>query len=309
MRYFLSKFIYYLLILLGIILFSFVLFHIVPSDPARTILGPYAGEEQVREFRAKLGLDQPYYLQLWHYLERVTVLDFGSSFVDQRKVGPEILARLQITGGLLLLTLLITGLYVAGSLFVFYFPTLRTATDVLDFSMSSLPIFFSGVVVALVSFYFSPISHFSGTLQTFNDWVYLFPPAFVLSFYPMAILSGVLKKELELVLCSLYITTERAWGFSEPTILFRYALRNALLPFLSSLSNILPMLLTGAFIIEIIFSIPGVGTVMLKSIMEQDFPMLEGIIIANGIYFVAMNIAFECLYTVVDPRLLRASNT
>jgi ABC-type dipeptide/oligopeptide/nickel transport system permease component len=242
-------------------------------------------------------------------VEDVAVLNFGSSFIDRRRVGPEIWSRLQITGGLLLLTLLMTGAYVLGSIFVFSFPFLRKTTDLVDFSISSLPIFFTGVLVALVSYYFSSVSHFSGTLRTLDDWIYLVPPAMVLSFYPMAILSGVLKKELNLVLRSSYITAEKAWGFSEPKILFGYALRNAILPFLSSLSNILPMLLTGAFIVEIIFSVPGIGSLLLKSITEQDFPMLEGIIIINGVYFVLLNFVFECLYSLVDPRVLTASST
>jgi peptide/nickel transport system permease protein len=174
--------------------------------------------------------------------------------------------------------------------------------------MSSLPIFFSGIIVVLLTLYFYPVTSFSGRLSSLDDILYLIPPALVLSFYPMAILSGILKEEMSSVLQSQYITSGKSWGFSNLIILFKFALRNTIIPLLSALSNILPIMLTGAFIVEIIFSIPGIGSILVRSILEQDFPMLECTVIINGAFFVLVNLAFEFLYPVVDPRIAENSN-
>ena len=303
--YLFKRFSYYLSIFLGIIFFSFVLFHVIPADPARTILGPYAGQDQVDRLRQKLGLDRPLPVQLGQYFKNVLTLDFGYSYIDDRNVFNEVENRFKITLSLIAISMTIVFAYLFLVILSFVSPLLQKLTDVLDFLMSSLPVFFSAVIVAIAALYFSPVTSFSGNITSTDDLLYLIPPAFVLGLYPMSILSGILKKEMSSVLKSPYIMAGKSWGFSEISILFRYALRNTLIPILSALSNILPMLLTGAFIVEIIFSIPGIGSILIKSIMDQDFPMLECTVIVNGAFFVLVNLVFEYLYPLVDARLIK----
>jgi ABC-type dipeptide/oligopeptide/nickel transport system permease component len=198
--------------------------------------------------------------------------------------------------------------YLFAIILSFLFPYFQRLSDFFDFLMSSLPVFFSGIIIALLTLYFYPVTTFSGNLSSWADFLYLIPPALVLSFYPMAILSGILKEEMSSVLQSPYITAGKSWGFSDIAILLRYALKNTLTPILSTLSNILPVLLTGAFIVEIIFSIPGIGSILVKSILEQDFPMLECTVIVNGAFFVLVNLGFEFLYPIVDPRIVKEGN-
>jgi peptide/nickel transport system permease protein len=306
--YFLIRLCYYLSIFLGIIFFSFILFHIVPSDPARIVLGPNANQQQVDQLRTKLGLDRPLHVQFAQYFERIAMLDFGHSYVDNRNVFHEVSARLGITLSLIAITMIIVMIYLLGIILSFIFPRLQKGTNAVDFLMSSFPVFFSGIIVALFTIYFYPMPSFSGKLNSVGDILYLIAPALVLGFYPMAILAEILKKEMSSVLKSLYITAEKAWGFSEFLILFKYALKNTLIPILSALSNILPVLLTGAFIVEVIFSIPGIGSILIKSILERDFPMLECTVIVNGAFFVFINLIFEYLYPLVDPRVVKGSD-
>jgi peptide/nickel transport system permease protein len=301
--YFTTRFFYYSSIFIGIIIFSFALFHIIPSDPARVILGPNAEEGQVNQLREKLGLNEPVYVQLGLYFRNVAKLDFGHSYVDERNVFKEVWNRFKITLSLITICLILIFLYLA-IVIVSLITPLRRWTDPFDFLISSLPIFFSGIIIALLSIHFYPISSFSGTFS-FDDFIYLIPPALVLAFYPMAILSGILKKELSSVLSSPYIVAGRAWGFSELILLSKYALRNTIIPTLSALSNILPMFLTGAFIIEIIFSIPGIGRLLISAILNRDFPMLECTVIINGAFFVLINLVFEYIYPLLDPRVVR----
>ena len=305
--YLLSRFAYYTSIFIGIILFSFILFHIIPSDPARTILGPNAGQTQVEQLQEKLGLNKPLYLQLGCYLRSVATLDFGYSYVDNRNVFNEVSKRLKVTLAVIAISMIIVLFYLFLVILSFNSHQLQKFSNMLDFLMSSLPVFFSGVIVAILALYFYPVTSFSGNLSSLNDIIYLIPPALVLSFYPMAILSGILKEQMSSVMQSSYITAAKSWGFSDIIILCKYALKNILTPILSALSNILPMLLTGAFIVEIIFSIPGIGSILIKSILEQDFPMLECTVIVNGAFFVIVNLVFESLYPIVDPRISKDS--
>lgn len=303
--YFLTRLLYYLSIFLGIIIFSFILFHIVPSDPARIILGPNADQQQVNQLRERLGLNEPLYVQFVSYLENVAMFNFGHSYVDNRNVFQEVIKRFQITLSLMGVTVIILFLYLLTVVFSFLVPGLRRCQDLIEFLMSSLPIFFSGIIVALFVVYFYPVTFFSGKLSSWSNIFYLMPPALVLSFYPMAILSKILKEEMSSVLLSSFVIAEKSWGFSDVVILYRYALKNVLIPVLSALSNILPVLLTGAFIVEIIFTIPGIGSLLIKSILERDFPMLECTVIINGAFFVIVNLGFEYLYPAVDPRIIR----
>lgn len=304
-RYLLPRLAYYLSIFLGIIFFSFILFHIIPSDPARAILGPNAEQSQVESLRQKLGLDKPLYVQIIRYLVNVAAMNFGHSYVDDRGVFQEVASRLKITLSLVAISMVITFAYIFLVIVSFLFPPFMKSSNMLDFLMSSMPVFFSGIIVAILTLYFYPFTSFSGKLGSLDDILYLIPPGVVLSFYPMAILSGILKEEMTSVLKSLYIIAGRSWGFSDMFILFRYALKNTLVPLLSTLSNILPMLLTGAFIVEIIFSIPAIGSLLVKSILERDFPMIECIVIINGAFFVLVNLAFEVIYPLVNPGIVK----
>ena len=111
--YTLSRFTYYLSLFLGIILLSFILFHVVPSDPTRVILGPNADQEQVKALRQKLGIDQPLYIQLFRYLSNVSKLEFGHSYVDRRNVLSEVMSRIKITLTLTAISLLFILLYLS----------------------------------------------------------------------------------------------------------------------------------------------------------------------------------------------------
>ena len=167
----------------------------------------------------------------------------------------------------------------------------------------STPTFFSGIIIAILAFSFYPYTVFSGYLNTVDDFLYMIPPAIVLAIYPMAILAKILKQEIQKINNSDFITHARAQGLSEIKIRFRYVLRNVSIPFLAAFSNQLPMLFTSAFIVEVLFSLPGMGSLLIKSILQKDFPTLEGVVILNGMLFIVTNLIFEFIYPIIDPRI------
>nr|VFJ55784.1 MAG: peptide/nickel transport system permease protein [Candidatus Kentron sp. FW] len=302
MTYLLQRSIYYLSLSFGIILLSFVLFHAVPTDPARIMLGPNAEEAQVDALRSELGLDRPLSIQFATYLRNVAGLDFGTSFVDGRAVRVEVGKKLTVTLVLILASLILTLAYVVISIGTGILGIWKL-TAFANFLWVSLPTMFSALLIAILSAYYYPFTTFSGTFSRFSDYLYLLPPAFILALYPMAVLSRIARAEMVRIDQSQFVIAARAKGLTESAVFRRHTLRNILIPFLAALSNQIPILFTSTFIVEIIFSIPGIGSLLVRSLLQRDFPMLEGIVIVNGLVIIVAYMLFEFIYPLVDPRV------
>jgi peptide/nickel transport system permease protein len=298
--FFFKKSIMYCSLIFSVILFSFLMFHAVPSDPARLILGPNASTVQVSALQKELGLDKPLHVQFADYVIDIFKLNFGRSFIDNRPVWLEVSGKFRVSLFLVIVSMIITVIY---SLFAIHM--LYKAKDIRNFNffLISTPTFFSGLFIALMSIKFFPFSSFNGQFNSYKDFLFFIPPAFALATYPMGVLTNILVKELKVSLASKYILAAKAYGISGTSIYYKYALKNAIIPYFAALSNQLPALFTGAFILEIIFSIPGAGSLLVKSIFARDFPMMEGIIIINGTVFIIINLFFETVYPLIDPRI------
>jgi len=300
-----QRIIYYGGIFLAIVLACFILFHMIPADPARTILGPNAGEAQVRALQVKMGLDQPLYRQVLHAVNQAVTFEFGTSHVDGRDIRDAIVSRIKTTGLLTGISLCMVGMYLIFVFMTFSTPLVQLGRG-FDFLASSVPVFFSGILVAILTVRFYPVTSFSGE-RFFEDGLYLLPPALVLALYPMAILSKILLQEYENQKNALYVMSGSALGFSPCFIRFKALGKNLLVPLLSAFSSLFPMYITGAFIVEIIFSIPGISSLIVSAIMQQDFPMLKAAIVVNGLVFAVVNLGVECLYPLIDPRILKGN--
>jgi peptide/nickel transport system permease protein len=281
---------------------SFLLFHVVPTDPARSLLGPQVSEEQVNQLRKSLGLDQSLFTQATQYTKAAINLDFGRSFTDGRLVSAELVKKLPTTLALILMAGLLSLCYAFVSLFMLarghgYFLSL------FNFSISTLPTLFVAVLIALISLRFYPYTSYAANLGDFENWMALLPPALVLALFPMATLSRIVQSNTSDLLSSQFILAARARGLSETRIYFKHVLRNLFLPIVAVFSNVLPQLFTAAFIVEIVFSLPGIGSLLVKSILQQDFPMLEGIVLANAIVVTVAYIISDALYPLIDPRI------
>lgn len=302
MMYVLQRGGYFISLWFGIVLFSFVLFHAAPTDPARVMLGPNAEEAQVSALREKLGLDKPLSTQFASYLGKISTFDFGSSFVDGRSISAEVWGKLSITLALIALSLILALAYVVATSAI-EIAGFRKVGDFIDFIWVILPTMFSGLIVALLAAYYYPFNTFTGTLSGISNFLYLLPPAFVLALYPMAILSRIFKEDMRRINRSQFVLAARSRGLSKWEVLRKHVLKNALIPFLAALTNQIPILFTSTFIVEIIFSIPGIGSLLIKSLLQRDFPMLEGIVIFNGSVVILVYLLFELAYPLIDPRI------
>ena len=297
------RLLYYFSIWFSIAAASFFLFHVVPSDPVRTMLGPNASEIQVETVRHELGLDRPIHRQFQHYIQHVAALDFGKSYVDGRSVGGELGKRFQVSLSLAAVSILIIFFYLVLLSVLALMGIGARFSELSDFLCVSLPTLFAGFVIALTSIKYYPYTRFSGEMGSLADWLFLFPPAFVLSLYPMGILGRILRKQFSELRQSRYVLSAQALGLSRSLIWRRYILRNAYVPLLAAFGNQIPFLVSSTFIVELIFSVPGIGALLLRSVLERDLPMLEGIVISTSIVVLLVSCALEVLYPKADPRI------
>ena len=302
MKNLLSRLTYSLTLWVAVIAATFMLFHLIPTDPARTLLGPNASEEQVAGVRQRLGLDKSLPQQFLHFVGHAASIDFGISFVDSRPVGPEVLHKMAITTILAALALVFVAVYLVIIAILQWSGMWVQLGEACDFLLVSMPTLFSAAIVALVAVVYYPFTRFSGFLNSLTDFLFLLPPAFVLALYPMGILGRILRSQMRQNTDAEYVLAARSLGLASGTI-FHYVLRNSLVPLLAAFGNQLPLLLTSTFIVEIVFSVPGIGTLLLKSVLERDLPMLEGIVVVTSLLTLSITLALETIYPLIDPRI------
>jgi peptide/nickel transport system permease protein len=291
-------------------LLVFVVVRILPGDPALIILGLEANPETVARVRQALGLDQPIPVQYAQWVGQALRGDLGRSIQYDLPVGTLILSRLAVT---LPLTLLAAGFMVAAAipLGVFAATRHRRWGDYLTMTLSQLgvavPGFWAGLLLILL------FSVRLGWVQSggFDGWgAGLWPglrslllPAIALGLFQFAVLARTTRSALLEVLREEYVKTARAKGVAERAVLFRHALRNALIPIVTVAGIQLGQLLAGSIILESVFYLPGLGRLTLAAISARDLPVVQGVVLFVASMIVIVNAAVDILYGVLDPRI------
>jgi len=307
-------------LLVGISLISFVVIHLAPGKPTDLAidLNP-AVTKEVKERMEKLyGLDQPLYVQYLDWLKRIVRLDFGTSFsADGRPVSDKILERLPITVGINLLSLvLILGIALPLGIFSAARPhsLFDQATTVFVFVGFATPTFWLALLLMIlfgVNLGWLPISGLKSydydQLTFFWQMVdrarHLILPVLLSAFGGLAGMSRYMRANMLEVIRQDYITTARAKGLSESRVLFKHALRNALLPVVTLLGLSLPGLIGGSVIFESIFAIPGLGQLFYQAVMSRDYPLVMGGLVIGAVLTLLGNLLADLAYAAVDPRI------
>lgn len=305
-RYALRRVAYHASLLAGVLATTFVLFQVVPSDPARVILGPNASEAEVSALREQLGLHAPLAERFASFLGSGLGLDFGRSYVDERLVWPEVRQRAAVSATLVGMSAFLTFGYLALCLHVG--DVGRRVRAALELAAVALPTMFSGVVVALAAARWTGLPAFSGRLDSPSDLVALLLPAFVLGLFPMATLSRILDQETTRLRSAPFTIAARAVGYSWRRLRWTRFSRNAAVPVLATFGTLLPMLFSGAFVIEVLFSVPGTGSLIAKSVLARDLPMLQGVVVVNGLLVISVHLVLELLFPLLDPRMASAES-
>lgn len=285
-----------------IVTMVFMLVHVVPGDPVQQMLGQGARAQDLQQLRHALGLDLPVPVQYEHYVAGVLHGNFGESFRFQQPVARVVLQHFPATIELAFVSLLVC-LAISIPAGVWAAHRRGTSADhavgVFTLLGLSVPNFALGPVLILI---FSvllgwlPVSGRGGL-------GHLVLPAITLGAALAAILTRMVRTSVIEELSSDYVRTARAKGISEPAVLFRHALRNALIPILTVLGLQFGALLAGTIVTETIFSWPGIGRLTVQAIEARDYPLLQGCFLLIAFSYVAVNLLTDVVYVFVDPRV------
>jgi len=318
----------------GIVTLVFFMIALSPGDPARIMLGERANAEQLEELRRELGLDKPLIQQYGLYLQRVVQLDLGKSIASGQRVTDEIKARFPAT-----IELAIWAMLFATTLGVFFGVTsARRRNTWVDYTTMggalvgvSMPVFWLALVLIMIfsvgldllptggrmniRYYFQPITNFyvidglillikTGDAKFLSSAVrHLILPTIALGTIPLAIIARTTRSSMLEVLQQDYIKTARSAGIRERRVIYRYALKNALLPVVTVIGLQFGLLLSGAILTETIFAWPGIGKWLYVAIGARDYPAVQGGIIFVSTFFVLINLAVDILYSVINPKI------
>jgi len=314
----LKRIAYGLILLVAVIVLNFILIHLAPGDPAETIAGEMGGAtaEMLASIRATYGLDKPLYEQLWLYLSRVAQGDLGQSFYFNTAVTDLILQRLPATLLLVISALLLA--IVLGTLMGViaarkpngWFSHFITILALVGYSA---PVFWTGLmlVILLASvFPIFPVSGMydvtlqgSGLLYVLDVLHHLVLPMLTLAIIYLAQYSRLARASMLDVLGSDYIRTARAKGLAENVVVYKHALRNAVLPVVTIAGLQFGQILSGAVLVETVFNWPGLGRLAFDSILRRDHPTILGILFFSAMLVVIVNILTDFTYRLIDPRI------
>jgi peptide/nickel transport system permease protein len=302
--------------LLGASILIFVLLRLVPGDIAEILVYQTGSEssvvqqKQIRQLRAELGLDRPVVVQYVAWLGAAFRADFGQSYSQKRPVIEILKERVPRSLELALLTILIAMLW-AVPLGVVSAVRQNTWIDyvvrVLSISGLSLPIFFTGVLILylLVRLFgwIPPLEFVSFTVSPLENLKQLIWPALAQAYYISAPITRLTRSQLLEVIRQDYVRTARAKGLGERAIVYRHALSNSLLPVVTFVGWWGGRLLGGIVIVEIIFSVPGMGSALASAVSQRDYPTVQAMVFVMALVFLTLNLLVDLLYAWLDPRI------
>ncbi|MCI9340443.1 MAG: ABC transporter permease [Dorea sp.] len=291
------------LVLIGVSFLVFMLLSLTPGDPVRMMLGESATPEAQEALRKEMGLDDPLLLQYGRYMKNIVVhQDLGTSYSTQRPVLDEIMNVFPNTVQLAVAAMVIAvilGIFLGIISAVKQNSLLDNIVMVLALIGTSAPIFWIGILMILlfsVQLGWLPPSGFGSFEQ-------LIMPAVALGMQSKAVVARMTRSSMLEVIRQDFVKTARAKGQREIIVILKHVFRNALIPIITVVGLQFGTLLGGAMLTEVVFSIPGVGRLMIEAIKQRDFPIVQGSVLFVAACFSLVNLAVDLLYAVVDPKV------
>ncbi|MGB4366733.1 MAG: ABC transporter permease [Acetomicrobium sp.] len=302
LRYFVRRMAFLVLTLLGATIVIFSMLHLAPGDPIDLIVGPNVTPEVRENIRHQYGLDRPLAVQYLSFMKSLLRGDLGNSIIQHKPVSELIAERFFVT-----LELSLTALFIS---FLISIPIgikaalkRNTVTDYALMALSligiSMPTFWFGLMLLYIVAFklrFFPISGY-------GTWRHLFLPALTIGITDAALLARMVRSSMLEVIRQDYIRTARSKGLPERVVINRHALRNALIPIITLLGLRIGGVVGGSVVVEIVFARPGLGRLMVDSILARDYPVVQGVMVVLTTCIILGNLLADILYAVVDPRI------
>ena len=330
LKYIIKRILMLIPVLIGVSIIVFLIMRVLSPDPAPIVLGQHATQQTVEAWRQANGLNDPIYLQYFHYLQGALTGDLGTSYYTKSPVTKEILARFPATIELAVVAIVLAsifGILIGVISAVKKNSIFDNAGMLLALIGVSMPIFWLGILLII---FFSGFLHWlpsngridpllqplhvtgfylvdslmTGNINAFKDALrHIILPASALAMYSMAIITRMTRSSMLDTLQQDYIRTARAKGVAEGRVIVRHALRNGLIPIITVIGLQLGSLLGGAVLTETVFSWPGIGAYTVACIMKSDFPVVQGVVLLVATIFVMVNLLVDVIYAFLDPRI------
>ncbi len=289
-------------VLFGVVLVSFSLLHLVPGDPAEILAGEEASAQDIARIRAEYGLDKPLVVQFGHFVWNAARGDLGISIQSRHPVNELLFQRLVFTLKLSLASILVAstiGLLAGIISSTRQYSMFDTASMLGALFGISMPIFWLGILLILV---FSVKLHLLPSGGT-GSLRYIILPAIALGSASAAVIARMTRASMLEVARQDYIRTARATGYAERVVIFRHGLKNAMIPVLTVFGLEFGYMLGGAVLTETVFSLPGIGRLLVEGIFARDYPVVQGAMILVATTFVLVNLLTDVAYAFFDPRI------
>jgi peptide/nickel transport system permease protein len=295
--------------ILGVVLLVFFLFKYFGGDPAEILGGLNATPEQIDAIRQQLGLDEPVWYQLWIYLKSVVTFDWGKSWATNEAVSNLFATRLPATLTVML-PILILEVIVALPIAMWVAYRRGSIADRTIMVISTVALSISFLVYVIVGQYvfgfqlgWFPVQGWSDSVWT-NLVTYAPLPVLLAVAVSLAPYTRLYRTFFLDELGHDYVRTARAKGLTENTIMFKHVLRNAMIPILTNIGLALPSVFVGSFLIEVFFSIPGLGREVLLAVNRSDYPVIQAIAVYLAALTMLINLAVDVMFKLVDPRVV-----
>lgn len=308
--YLLKRLIATIPVMLVVAVFIFLLLRLTPGDPAAMIAGDYASEAQVAEIREKLGLNKPLLAQFGIWIGNILQGDLGESFFFKKQVSDLIMARIEPTLSLSIVTIILTvsiavplgviAAYRQGS----WLDRIVMAFSVLGFSIPVFVIGFVFIYIFSLELKWLPVQGYQRIADGLGGWLqHLVLPSLALSVIFVAFIARMTRTSVLEVLGEDYIRTARAKGQTETKVLVRHALRNAAVPIVTVIGFAFAILIGGVVVTESVFNIPGLGLLTVDAVLNRDFPTIQAVVLLFSMIYVFINLVIDLSYTLLDPRI------
>ena len=292
----------------GVILLIFILFNWVGGDPAQVLAGKISNPEQIANIRRQLGIDQPYWYQLWVFVKQVFTFDFDRSWSTNELVSHIIMTRVGPTLTIMVPVVVIeTTLAVIFAIAVAYVRGTLTDRAIMIVCTVAMSISFLVYIIVFQWLFGFILGWFPVQGWSESFWKNLF------TYAPLPIMLAIfvsVAPELRLYRSFFldeinqdYVRTARAKGLPEKQVMLKHVLRNAMIPILTNLAIALPGVFVGSFLLEVFFSIPGLGREIITAVNRSDFPVIKAVTVYLAILTMIINLLVDVLYKFVDPRV------
>lgn len=297
-------------VMLVVTVVVFLMLRLTPGDPAAIIAGDAATSEDIKQIRGKLGLDRPLLVQFGIYMQNMVRGDFGDSFYYKRPVITMVADGLEPTLSLAAFTIVLACLVAVplGTLAAYrsgsWIDRCVMGFSVIGFSVPVFVIGYMLIYTLSVKLEWFPVQGYQPIAEGIVGWAYrLILPSCALSVIFVALIARMTRTSVLEVLNEDYVRTARAKGLSQFKVLTRHALRNAAVPIVTIIGIAIAILVSGVVVTESVFVIPGLGSLTLDAIQGRDYPTVQALIILFSLFYVAINLAIDVLYTLLDPRI------